>query len=391
MAAPLFPAAPRRLVVLLASVLKPVDDTRMYEKFARTLAAEPGLEVHVAGRAAGSPPRAGLAGIGQHVLFRGSRLSLARLRAQLGYWQVLSRVQPDVVVVHAPELLPLTLLWQKLGRQRRFLYDVRENYALNIQTQQVYPAWVRGLLARFVRGLETFAAKRASQVLLAEQSYADELPFATAGRTVILENKYQPPPGNPTLVSSRPPLPGPGEPLRLLFSGTISELTGIREAVDFALALRTGWPGLELTIIGFCQQSATLAYLREAGARHASWLRIVGGEVLVPHDEIIREIGRSHAGLLPYRPHPSSWRCIPTKLYEYLASGLPVLIPENPLWQEITDRNEAGFPVAFGEELVVEPIIKRLAGRRFYPRGIPADALWSTEGRRLSAVFDQLR
>ncbi|QKG52142.1 hypothetical protein [Hymenobacter sp. BRD67] len=41
-----------------------------------------------------------------------------------------------MVIVHAPELLPLTLLWQALRRGRQFAYDIRENYALNVGTQR---------------------------------------------------------------------------------------------------------------------------------------------------------------------------------------------------------------------------------------------------------------
>ncbi|QNP51832.1 hypothetical protein H9L05_18085 [Hymenobacter qilianensis] len=45
-------------VVLLASVLKPLNDTRMLGKFARTLLARPNVVVHVAGRRASTPKNA---------------------------------------------------------------------------------------------------------------------------------------------------------------------------------------------------------------------------------------------------------------------------------------------------------------------------------------------
>ena len=73
-------------MVLLASVLKPVDDTRMRGKFAETLLSRPHTQVHVAGRAAqaGRPDHVhgGASRISQHGIFTGSRLSLDRLRAQ---------------------------------------------------------------------------------------------------------------------------------------------------------------------------------------------------------------------------------------------------------------------------------------------------------------------
>ena len=91
----------------------------MLGKFARTLAAA-GARVAVAGRAStlvhATPP----SGATLHPICSGSRLSVERLAAQWRYWRLLRRLQPDLVVVHAPELLPLTLLWQWLGPGRRF-------------------------------------------------------------------------------------------------------------------------------------------------------------------------------------------------------------------------------------------------------------------------------
>ncbi|GAB2942219.1 hypothetical protein GCM10027048_03430 [Hymenobacter coalescens] len=376
------PAAP---LLLLASVLKPVDDTRMYEKFGRTLAAA-GYRVAVAGRAtavASFPADLPT----QHPIFSGHRLGLARLTAQWRYWRLLRQLRPALVVVHAPELLPLTLLWHLLGPARPFCYDVRENYALNIQTQQVYRGGLRRLLAAAVRWVERRAARRAAAVLLAERSYAQELPWLPAGRTVVLENKYVPPAdavAPPTPVR----LPTPPEPLRLLYSGTISALNGLFEAIELARQLRTAWPQLQLTIIGYCQQPTELRQLQDLVARHPEWLRLIGGAQPVPHAAIVAEIGRHHLGLLPYQEHPSSWRCLPTKLYEYLASGLPVLIPPNPLWAAEVERHQAGLVVDFAAagQLNAPQLARQLSGRRCYPAGPVAEARWDSEAPRLLAA-----
>jgi glycogen(starch) synthase len=380
------PHLPPPTVILLASVLKPLDDTRMFGKFGRTLAARPETVVHVAGRAAPHPADAP-ANLHTHTLLRGTRLSLDRLRAQLRYRQLLRQLRPRLVVVHAPELLPLTLLWQALGRGRHFLYDVRENYALNIRTQRVYPAWLRRLLAGAVRALETLAARRAARVLLAERSYAAELPFAQPENTVVLENKYQPQPGE-TLPTQAGPMPAPGQPLRLLYSGTISELNGVFEAMAFAQNLRHYWPEAQLTIIGFCQQPAVLARLRQLVAAEPGVV-LIGGDVPVPHARIVAEIQRSHLGLLPYRPHPSSAQCVPTKLYEYLAHALPLLLPPNPLWQQVAAPYAAAVTVDFPH--VSSEFVAELTSRRFYPDGPPAAALWAAEAIKLGAVVDSIR
>jgi glycogen(starch) synthase len=385
--------------VVLASVLKPVDDTRMRGKFAETLHQRPDLRLHVAGRAisAGLAPAHAAASprIQHHVIFWSSRLSLERLAAQWRYWRLLRRLHPALVVVHAPELLPLTLLWRHLGRGRQFIYDIQENYALNIRSQGVYPAALRGLLAGCLRWVESLAARRASAVVLAEASYADELPFLTElppSQILLLENKYQPQPGQ-VLPRTARPLPARTEPLRLLFSGTIAELTGVHEAIALARHLGAAWPGgVQLTIIGFCQQPALLAELQQVAATEASWLTLIGGAALVPHAQVIAEMQRSHLGLLPYRPHPSTERCRPTKLFEYLAHGLPVLVPPNPLWTEPVQAHRAGLVVDFLQPATAAvQVAEVLPTTVFYPAGPPtSEVLWAHEGKKLGHLLECL-
>ncbi|GGF09356.1 glycosyl transferase family 1 [Hymenobacter cavernae] len=372
---------------MLASVLKPLDDTRMFGKFGRTLASRPELTVHVAGRRAPRPDNAP-ANLHTHELLAGSRLSLGRLVAQWRYWRLLKTLKPRLVIVHAPELLPLTLLWRSLGPGRHFLYDVRENYALNILTQQVYPGWLRRTLAGLVRRIETTAARRAAQIILAERSYADELPFTTEEHTVILENKYQPQPGESVPTQARA-LPEPSEPLRLLYSGTISKLNGVFEAIGFTQKLREQWPAAHLTIIGFCQQPEVLAHLQAIVAADPG-ITLIGGAELVPHARIVAEIQRSHLGLLPYQRHPSSARCMPTKLFEYLANGLPILTPPAALWTEVVEAQQAGMIVRFRPPLENSNFVERLRARVFYPHGASKDALWTSEAPKLWHIVDSL-
>ena len=369
----------------------------MREKLAATCLQRPDWRVHVAGRATGGDLADNSPRLHSHAIFGGSRLSLGRLAAQWRYWQLMRRVRPALVVVTASELLPLTLLWQRLGRGRQLIYDIQENYALNIRSQGVYPAVLRGLLASLVRRVETAAARRAVALLLAEASYATELPFLAelpASRVLLLENKYQPQPGE-VLPRAARPLPLPTEPLRLLFSGTISELNGVREAIALARQLRaiSAWPGgVQLTIIGFCQQPALLAELRQVAATESDWLTLIGGAALVPHARLVAEIGRSHLGLLPYRPHPSTERCRPTKLFEYLAHGLPVLVPPNPLWAGLVRQHEAGLIVDFGQLVAAAAqVAAALPAAVFYPAGPPTAALlWASEGKKLGHLLKSL-
>lgn len=391
----MFGSGSSQVRVLLASVLKPVDDTRMRGKFAETLRERPAVQVHIAGRASANAfpegePNA-RSRVTQHSIFSGSRLSVERLKAQWRYWHLLQTLRPALVIAHAPELLPLTLLWQTLGKNRKFIYDIRENYALNVSTQGVYQGLARRWLAAGLRWVEGWSAHRAAGVILAEASYAKELPFLRklpASQVVVLENKYQPVsaeelPSQPTL------LPLADKPLRLLYSGTISELNGVWDAIAFTEQLHWAWPGgARLTIIGFCQQPELLRQLQERVTENANWLTLIGGAVAVPHARIVAEIGRSHLGLLPYRPHPSTERCRPTKLFEYLAHGLPVISSPNALWNELLQAHGAGLELDFQQPIDSAMLVTRLRSQLFYPDGIPAEVLWAMEGKKLWHLLD---
>ena len=364
----------------------------MLGKLARTV-AETGAQVAVAGRASAAAPT--LPAVRQYPLLAGGRLSVSRLAAQWRYWQLLRQLRPALVVVCAPELLPLTLLWQKLGKGRQFIYDVQENYVLNVQSQRVYGGLVRQILVAGLSWVQARAARRTAAVLLAEASYADELPWLRLlppERVVVLENKYQPPSGE-VLPTAPPASPASYEPLRLLFSGTLSVLNGVREAVALARALRPRWPGgVRLLLIGYCQQPALLAELAALAAAEAEWLTLVGGGEPVPYAQVVAAMRGAHLGLLPYQPHRSTWRCRPTKLFEYLAHALPVAVPINPLWTSLTQHYHAGLTTDFDTpEAAAEAVAAALAAGGFYAGGVPGeDVQWVGEGKRLRHLLQTI-
>jgi hypothetical protein len=77
-------------------------------------------------------------------------------------------------------------------------------------------------------------------------------------------------------------------------------------------------------------------------------------------------------------------------LFEYLAHGLPVLVPPNPLWVAEVQRHGAGLSFDFLNPAPVAQLCAALRNTRFYPSGLPREALWTTEGRKLRLLLDTL-
>ena len=305
---------------------------------------------------------------------------MGRVLASFRLLRKLRQLRPDVLVVGAAEQLPAGLWWRwRTGG--RLLYDVRENYALNVRSQRVFPRFVAAPLAWLIERVEQFAAPRLTHALLAERSYLAELPWLRACPHAVIENKYQP----PTPPSSAT---HPAGPLTLLVSGTLNEVYGTFDAVRLIDALHAREPGaVRLHLIGYCPRPADFERLQKLVATRP-YVTLTGGNALVAHEQIVTAIRAADVGLLPYQPNPSTWRCLPTKLWEYLGEQLPVVVPPNPLWQMIVAANSAGFSFDFQQP---EPdptrFLAALRGHGFYPRGAPAAAYWTTEQQRLRDVF----
>lgn len=394
--------------IVLASVLKPVTDPRLLARLGRTLAELPGAEVHILAHVATDAPTARpdteRPNVFLHPIFDFPRLSLTRARAGLTLRRSLRKIKPDLLVVGTAELLPAGRWWQ--GRTGGLLvYDVRENYALNLRTQGVFPAVVAGALAALIERTEAAAAPHLAGVLLAERVYAEQLPWlAHCRRVATIENKYQPPAGLPPAV--RPPL-WPGRPVRLLVSGTLSELYGTFDAVAAVRGVRaTCNRPIELHLVGHAPQADDAQRLRALAAEH-SWLHLQGIETPVPHAHIVASIRHADIGLLAYRQHPSLDGCIPTKLWEYLGEGLPIinrrangwstLISETDGWGNYGQSRVAFVmhsddPAAVSQSLdfasalesQLTTLLAHSVGTATSP---PTEAFWVSEAARLLAFF----
>jgi len=368
--------------ILLASLLKPVNDTRMYGKLALSLCKLPDVQVHVAGFSAPTPADAP-ANLHFHSIFSFKRLSLGRFAAQKLYWQLLQTIKPDLLIVCTHELL-LASWWYCKSYSCKLIYDVQENYSLNLTAQDTYNPVFKRLLAKGVRSIENLLAPTLAHFFLAEQSYAQELSFI-ADRYTILENKFK-----PALNYSPKPTPAfikPG-PIKLLYSGTISGIYGIFEAIKFTTDWHQLNPQVTLTIIGYCAHEPTLLKLKQTIAGKP-YITLIGGDHLVPHPEILQAIATHDIGLLPYQQNESTYRCIPTKLYEYMAYSLPIIVQYNKLWDDILSAHTAGLSINFNN-YKIDTLESAIYNQPFYSNGVPQNVFWNSEEEKLVALVSQM-
>lgn len=311
--------------IVIASVLKPMDEPRMFAKLGNTLAAL-GHEVYITGHGTSHvvPPSS----ITFFPLGKFSRLSLSRLLApfrSLRYWM---SIHPDTIIVCTHELLFVGVL-ATLFRNTQLVYDVQENYYCNLRYTNAFPLLLRVPVALYVRTKEWFASLFIHHFLLAEGVYEKQLPFVKR-KFSILENRFRQADGEQQNTSTGYH--------NLLFTGTLAESTGVWQAIEWATSLYALDNRFTLTIVGHAPQHDTLTQL-EALTRKHKFIALQASAQPVPHAAIRQAIISADVGIIWYPSNKSTEGRIPTKYFEYTALGLKILAPRG---QSFSDRLQSG-------------------------------------------------
>jgi glycosyltransferase involved in cell wall biosynthesis len=312
----------------MVTTAHPWGDPRVFE---RELAAclGWGLEVHVFMPQREEPARAGWSLDPRLVLHplavpggRGQRFRLA-----LGTWRQVLRHGPfPLVHFHDPELLPAMAVLALLWPECYLLYDIHEDLALQMESKDYLPGWLRLPVARLARCLLRAARDLFSGFAPATEAIGRDWP---AERTRVLHNY-------PKALFAAEPGTGP-DPRRILYAGGLSRSRGIPLALAALREARRQLPGLRLELIGWVLDAETGQAIREA--EREGWCLHVP-RLSAP---ALRERARgAGVGLVPLWPLPNYLQALPTKLFEYMAMGIPVLASDFPLWRRLVEDSGAG-------------------------------------------------
>jgi glycosyltransferase involved in cell wall biosynthesis len=251
------------------------------------------------------------------------------------WWSLASLVRrhgASIVHVHDPELFPLAILFRLTGR--RAICDVHENIAEQVLHKDWIPRPLRSPLSFVLRVLQRALPRLANAVILAEDSYVRDFPNR-ANVTVIHNFPVLPPSSKQDYAS---------DVLRLVYVGDVRRVRGIDEYVRMVDGLaRLGIP-VELRVVGSfasaVEQRATEALIASLGL--ADHVQLLGRR---PPEDVPGLLEQADIGLSLLHPIGNYQESYPTKMFEYMAAGLPVIASRFPLWQSVIEGNECGAVV----------------------------------------------
>ena len=188
---------------------------------------------------------------------------------------------------------------------------------------------------RLLRGLERWATRIADGVITVHDGYARELV------------KRGVPPGKLTVVmnsvderSLPQPLNSSNEGFRVVYHGTVTPPYGLELVVEAVARISSRVPGIQLDVYG---TGDAVAAARDRATALGVAERVYFTDRYLPHAEVLDRVQSADVGVIPNLPTQLNRFALSSKLFEYVALGVPVVSADLPTIREHFADDEVRF------------------------------------------------
>jgi glycosyltransferase involved in cell wall biosynthesis len=260
---------------------------------------------------------------------RASRLLNVPKHLLPALWRILGQV--DVVHFHDIDLLP----WMTpLALFKPVVYDVHENYPDEMLVREWIPPLLRRPLAWCVRLGQWLCARVIRNIVLVAPS--QEPDFGSLGLRKTYIYNY----ASKALINTAKADLEQREP-KVVFIGAHHENNGSWLLLDIAELLQARAPKIRIITTGrFFEEKFRLQFMEEIGKRSLDNIDLL--PAVKPH-QIMDILNQATIAISPNLRVPQQIKGIHTKIFEYMAAGLPIVISDLPHQIEVVERNRAGL------------------------------------------------
>lgn len=283
--------------------------------------------------------------------------------------------------LHDPELIPLIPLLRLRGA--KVIYDAHEDLGAQILEKEYLPSAIRPAVAVLGRLLVTFADRTASHSFAASPKVAEG--FRAARSTVIRNYPEElPQVATPQAYEQRVH--------RVVYAGGLTRSRGVEQMVDAMQQadLPETW---RLRLVGPHSPDDLVDRLRE----RSGWDRVEYRGSVSPL-QARQLMSECRIGLALLQPIGQYVDVLPTKLFEYMSLGIPVIASDYPQCRAVVQGSDCGLvvdptdPRAIGAaitELAADPARAKAMGERGQA-AVASRYHWGTEAKAMLEVYRRL-
>lgn len=250
---------------------------------------------------------------------------------------------------HDPELMLCGVLLRLSGK--KVIHDIHENNRLTIKDKEYLSKTMRKILSGLYVGVEKFFNMFYHQWVLAlsEETFAKY--YSPKKSSVILNFPLPIKDMESNTIKT-------SNEIRLIYVGVVHETRGIVEMIELAGEIKRLGHSVKLDLVGSIRPES----LEQEICNLKSTNNLMDEVVLhgfVEADKVADFIARSHFGLCILYPFVRYQEALPTKFFEYMQQGLPVITNDYPLYKKYIEDTKTGICLDFSDlRKAVDKIVK---------------------------------
>lgn len=370
---------------LIISSVHRWDDTRIFHRQATSLAKKYDVELHAPADFC-SRQLNGLSVIGLPKWKKESD----RIRL---WWILLKRVfksDANIVHFHDPELIPLGFII-KLFSKKKVIYDVHEHIIADIGSKNWIPNYMKSLVTKALILLENIAVPKFDAVIYTTPSVGERY-LRRSKKAVSIENYSKLDTFDEIQLRKRV-----SSHKTVIYLGRVLKLKGVHQVIRAFKNVIASLPDARFVIVGDIVPKDFELELRTL-TKDLKLEKQIEFAGFIPHLETVEYLTNADCGVVTFLPAKCNTACLPNKLFEYMAAGIPVVASNFPLYREVVEGSKCGLLVnPDNTDMIAEAIVRILGnpevasqmglrGREAFKRKYN----WEKEEEKLLELYGEL-
>lgn len=231
----------------------------------------------------------------------------------------------DLYHLHDPELIPIGLKLKKMGK--KVIFDAHEDLPNQLLEKPYLNKFLLKILSKIAAYYESYSGEKFDAIITATPFIREKF-LAYNPRTIDINNF--PKLSEFTLSTHNE------KSNAIVYIGEIAHVRGVKEMVRALSHL----PTIQLNLGGKFSESDVEAEVKS----YPQWSQV--NELgFLNRQEVSHLLSQSIAGLVTLHPTRSYIDSLPVKMFEYMASSLPMIASNFPLWRSIIEEAQCGICV----------------------------------------------